>query len=49
VQGEELRQMLAAAGAPAASVEPNESNASTASVVLNMDLQDQTREDSHEA
>jgi ATP-dependent Zn protease len=49
VQGEELRRMLAAAGAPASFVGPNESNASTASMVMNMDLQDQTREDSHEA
>jgi cell division protease FtsH len=49
VQGEELRRMLAAAGAPALFVGPNESNASTASMVMNMDLQDQTREDSHEA
>jgi hypothetical protein len=49
VQGEELRRMLAAAGAPASFVGPHENNAPTASMVMNMDLQDQTREDSHEA
>jgi cell division protease FtsH len=48
VQGEELRRMLAAAGPPS-SAEPDESNAATGSTVLNMDSQDQTREDSHEA
>lgn len=48
VQGEELRRMLAAAGPPS-SVEPDESNAATGSTVLNMDSQDQTREDSHAA
>lgn len=49
VQGEELRRMLAAAGAPASFVGPHENNIPTASMVMNMDLQDQTREDSHEA
>jgi cell division protease FtsH len=49
VQGEELRRMLAAAGAPASFVGPHENDTPTASMVMNMDLQDQTREDSHEA